>query len=255
MNQGTKMKRLIIGTTAFLLTGGTMAVQAQDGPPSFQPVEMYACNYRDGQDQGDFDRALRMMSEVESSVPYAGYQLFPGMVTPEQTFDFIYVGVWGSGTDYGSDMAAYSQMAEDEMEAWNEAAECGSSLWASHLLSEAPGDGSDQFMVSFQDCKVADGRSYMQAVEGMRRWVHYRADNGMALPTWAWFPVYGGAPGDFAFKLITGFGGYEDVGNSFSWMVDNEAYLVRDQMLQGLVSCDVGRMYYGREVMDTFQRD
>ena len=250
------MKIQLLGTTALMLTVSMMAVQAQDGPPSFQPVEMYVCNYRDGQDQGDFDRALRMMSEVESSdAPYAGYQLFPGMVTPEQNFDFIFVGVYGSGTDYGRDMAAYSQMAQDEMEAWNEAAECGTSLWASHLLSEAPGDGSDQFMVSFQDCKVADGRSYMQAVEGMRQWVHYRANNGMALPTWAWFPVYGGAQGDFTFKLITGFGGYEDIGNSFSWMVDNEAYLVRDQMLQGLVGCDVGRMYFGREVMDTFQQE
>ena len=253
------MKRLFSAALpglAVLVLGPGIVTAQDDGARHFQPLEMYVCNYRDGQDQGDFDRALRMMSEVESSdEPYAGYQLFPGMVTPEQNFDFIYVGVYASGTGYGIDNAAYSQMAEDEMEAWTEAVDCGNSLWASHQLSEAPGDGSEEFMVSFQDCKVADGRSGMQATEAMRRWVNYRADNGMALPTWAWFPVYGGAPGDFTFKLITGFGGYEDVGNSFSWMVDNEAYLVRDQMLQGLVSCDVGRMYYGVEIMNTFEQE
>jgi len=251
------MKNLYLVAAAVSCTvfGAVSPATAQEAAaPQFQPVEMYVCNYRDGKGQREFDRALRLMSEVESSdEPYAGWRLFPYMVTPEQEFDFIYFGAYRDGKGYGRDMAAYVKMAADAGKAWDEAAECDTSLWASHQIMAPPeGEDDGEFLLSFQDCKIAEGRTAMQAMDGLRRWAKYRSDNGSQLGTWAWFPVYGAAAEDFHFKLIGGFDSLVDVGNSFSWMVDNQAYLVRDDMLGGLVSCDVGRLYSGEEILNTF---
>jgi len=228
---------------------------AQDGPPNFRPVELWACSYKERKDADDFNRALRMMVEATGDVPYAAYQLMPNFRGPDQDFDFIYIGVWPDGTTMGRDMANYAQHT-DVIEAWDEAVDCPvSSLYASYRIQaiEDDGNGSGNFILTFSDCKVAHGNSNGQALGALRRYNDYRVANGMTIPTFAWFPAFGGGNAEFDFKLIQAYSGPQHFGDAWSWFVDHAAYETLGDMTDGIVDCDEARVYNGRTIMNTMQ--
>jgi hypothetical protein len=249
------MKRLLLAASAATIAvclAGTPA-GAQDGGPAFQPLEMWACTFRDRMDQGDMDGVYERVAEGTGDTPYAAWQLTPYMAGNRyKDFDFIYLGAWPDGSTMGADLENYFTNAGDAAEAWEETAECAGFLYASNTIQEVPDsdDDSGNFMLTISDCKVAHGRTAAQAIGALNRYNDYRVANGSAVPTFAWFPAYGNGGAEFDFKLAQAFAGPQEVGDSFSWFVDNQAYNVNNALTQGLVDCDEARLYFGRTIMD-----
>lgn len=244
------MKRLLLAalSAAFALSMGIPTTYAQDGP-AFRPVELWACSFRDGKDQEDMNDAYAYFTDGDA--PYAGFQLnpyFAGNLT--DNFDFIYLGVWESGSAMGADLASYLATGEEAAEAWNDTVDCSSAMYASTRI-QAPQQTEDgNFMLAVSDCKVGKGISNGQAASAIGRFNAYRVANGMELGTILWYPVAGGGDADFDFKLLTTFTGAQQWGDYFSWYVDNEAYTVNDQIMEGIVSCDESRIYNGVTIMN-----
>lgn len=214
---------------------------------------MWVCSYRDGKDQGDMDNAFEEFVEATADDAYAGYRLVPSYVTGEQAFDFIYLGVWESGSMMGRDLADYAAKGDDADEAWDEVADCPASLMYGSIRIQQNDDadaGTGDFMLSISDCKVGHGVSNGQALGALRRFNDYRVANGSSVGTIAWFPIYGGGGVEFDFKLAQVYSGPQHFGDSFQWNVDNQAYLVREDMLDGVVSCDVPRLYNGDTILN-----
>jgi hypothetical protein len=61
----------------------------------------------------------------------------------------------------------------------------------------------------------------------------------------------GGGGAEFDFKLVHVYNDYQHLGDSFQWVVDNQAYLVNQDMTEGLVSCDEARVYNGYNISNT----
>ena len=248
------MKKLLTlaSVAAGILLAGAAVTFAQDnGVPQFRPIELWVCNYRERKDQSDFDKVLEDLVRVTADDAYAAYRLTPNFVPPDQDFDFIYLGVWESGATMGRDMAHYAAMAGDIDEAWNDTVDCPASLmYASSMIQPPTGDGAERFMLTVSDCEVGDDLSNGQAIGALQRFNDYRVANGSTVGTFAWFPVYGGGDVDFDFKLAQTYSGPEHFGDSFQWFVDNQAYLVQQGMLGGIVSCDVPRVYNGETIMN-----
>lgn len=249
------MKKLLLSTVAAACTLflGTGITSAQDGVPEIRPVEMWVCNYRDGKDQGDMDKAFEDFVEATEGDAYAGYRLVPSYRAGDQSFDFIYLGVWESGSMMGRDLADYATKGGDADEAWDEVADCPASLMYGSIRiqqNDDAGEGSGNFMLSISDCKLAHGVSNGQALGALTRFNDYRVASGSSVGTIAWFPIYGGGDVGFDFKLAHVYSGQQHFGDSFQWFVDNQAYLVQEDMLNGVVSCDVPRLYSGDTILN-----
>ena len=106
------MKRLILTAISAALTlsvGAKISFAQDDGPSTFRPVEMWACTFNDGKDQEDMDEAYSYFAEEPGETRYAAYQLNPYFVGGRnEDFDFIFLGVWDSGSEMGADMATGS---------------------------------------------------------------------------------------------------------------------------------------------------
>jgi hypothetical protein len=245
------MKRLLLAAAAaaFALLIGTSTTYAQDDGPQFRPVEMWACTFKDRKDQDDMDRAYSMFSDGEEA--YAAFQLDPYFVgNRRQDFDFIFIGVWESGSVMGADLANYWSNNQEAAEAWDETVDCASLLFASSRVQAPQPTDDGNFMLTVSDCKVAHGNSNAQAAGAISRFNAYRVANGMEVGTVLWYPVAGGGEADFDFKLVNAFSGPEHWGDYFSWYVDNEAYNANSAIMTGIADCDEARVYSGRTIMN-----
>jgi len=250
------MKRLLLAATtaACTLFMGTGLTFAQDGPPQFAPVELWACDYRDGMDQGDLDDVLEDLAELGGDTPNAIRMLYPYLRGPQQAMDFIYIETWPNGSTMGRDVNNYFENGADVSEAWNDTVECSASLLYGRLMINQPSaepDDDNNFILTVSDCNVAHGRSNGQAIGAIQRYNEYRVANGSDITTLLWFPVYGGGGAEFDFKQVHVYNDYQHLGDSFQWVVDNEAYAVNQDMTDGLVSCDEARVYIGNNVSNT----
>ncbi|MFT5501742.1 MAG: hypothetical protein ACI88G_001881 [Woeseiaceae bacterium] len=250
------MKKILLSviTVVVLATSGMQVSFAQDGgPPQFRPVELWACQYKDGKDKGDMDKVYEGIVESTSDAAYAAWHLSPYFVgNLQQQFDFIYLGAWADGTTFGGDLASYMADSADVASEWDETVDCASLMFASNTIQPNPGagDGNGEFVLTVSDCDVAHGRTAAQALGAIRRFNDYRVANGMTIGTFAWFPVFGGGDADFSFKLAQAYSGAQALGDGFQWSVDNQAYNVEGDMTDGLVSCDESRVYFGSTIMD-----
>ena len=250
------MKRLLLAATtaACTLFMGTGLSFAQDGPPQFAPVELWACDYRDGKDQGDLQDVLEELAELSGDTPTATRMLYPYLRGPQQAMDFIYIATWPDGSTMGRDVGNYFENGADVDEAWEETADCSASLLYGRLMINQPSaepDDDNNFILTVSDCNVAHGRSNGQAIGAIQRYNEYRVANGSDITTLLWFPVYGGGGAEFDFKQVHVYNDYQHLGDSFQWVVDNEAYAVNQDMTDGLVSCDEARVYIGNNVSNT----
>lgn len=250
------MKRLLLAATtaACTLFMGTGLSFAQDGAPQFAPVELWACSYRDGKDHGDFADVLEDLVEFTGDIPSASRMLTPYLRGPQQAMDFIYIATWPDGSTMGRDVGNYMENGSDADEAWEETVECNASLLYARLLINQPSaepDNDNNFILTVSDCKVAHGRSTGQAIGAIQRYNEYRVAGGSDITTLLWFPVYGGGGAEFDFKLVHAYDNYQHLGDSFQWVIDNQAYTVNQDMTDGLVSCDEARVYIGNNISNT----
>jgi hypothetical protein len=246
------MKKLLLAafTAALSLGIGISTAFAQDGP-QFRPVELWACTFRDGKDQEDMDDVYEMIEEGTGDAQYAAFQINPYFAgNRNQEFDFIYLGVWNSGSEMGADLANYFASNQEAGEAWDETVDCGSSLYASSRIQAPQQTDDGTFMLAVSDCKLAHGNSNAQAAGAISRFNDYRVANGMEVGTILWYAVAGGGGAEFDFKLVNAFTGPQHWGDYFSWYVDNQAYNVEGPMTEGIVACDESRVYVGRTLMN-----
>ncbi len=251
------MKKITLAAIAAACTFlmGVNATFAQDGPPQFRPVEMWVCNFNDGKDQDDMDDVYEDFVEASGDTAYAGFQINPLFVSGEQDFDFIYLGAWADGNAMGATLSGSAYYDVDE--AWDETASCPASLMYASTWIQTMEGGNDpgDFMMTVSDCNIAKGHSAGQAMGALSRYNDYRVANGATVGTIAWFPAYGHGGADFDFKLVNVFNDAQEFGDAFQWFTDNQAYLVLQDMMSGVLACDEARVYNGRTIMNNLQQN
>lgn len=197
-----------------------------------------------------------MIEANDDTGGYAAWQLNPYMTgNLGQNMDFIYLGAWADNSTMGADLEDAWQNHPDIDEAWNETVDCQGLMFASLRIQANPegGDGSGNFMLSVTDCNTGHGIGNSQAVAAIRKFNDYRVANGLTLGTFVWFPVHGNGDADFDFKIATAYAGPRAWGDAGQWFVDNAAYRTRSAIGDGILECDVARMYVGRTLMDNLE--
>lgn len=246
------MRRLFISAvaTVCLLSIGMTPTMAQDGPPQFRPLEMWACALNDGKDQDDMDDVYEDIVAAAGDTEYSAFQINPYITgSLGQNIDFIYLGAWANGNVMGADMASYIGNDDD---GWDDTVTCQALMFASNWIQMPanPPNEDGTFMMSISDCNVDHGNTAAQAVGAINRFNDYRVANGLTVGTLVWFPLYGGGDAEFDFKVVSVFGGAQEMGDSFQWNVDNASYNMRNSLSEGVFGCDEGRLYTGRTIMN-----
>ena len=257
------MKKLLAAAVVAIIVPcmgvGIAAAQEEGAPRTFIPVELNVCNYAEGKDREDYDRALGVMTEWmedNESEPYLALLLSPAYAGDPE-FDFVYVGAWPSGSGMGRDLAHWFATADDAIAAMDEATDCGVSAMFGGTTIKAPPEGPppDEFMLSISDCTVEDGRTVDEALAALEEWGAYRDATGSPGGMFVWFPAYGDGEADYTFKLLNSHRSAEAFGDFWQWFVDNAAYRKQGELLGGLLSCDVPRMYGAELVVSTWPDD
>lgn len=242
---------LVTLTATFTLTFDISTTFAQEGPPQFRPLEMWVCSFKDRKDQDDINRVYEMIETGAGDTPYAAWQLnsyFTG--SRGQNNDFIYIGAWADNATMGADLENLMENNPEIDEAWEKTVACQGLMFASLQIQASPDGGDGDFMLAVSDCKTGHGVGNGQALAAIRKFNDYRVANGLTLGTFAWFPVYGDGDGDFDFKVATAYAGPRALGNAGQWTVDNAAYRTRSDITDGIVECDVPRLYTGTTLMN-----
>ena len=253
------MKKILftIFTSMVVTLSGVGSSFAQDDSdvPNLTPIELQLCNYHNGQDRADYDKAVGKMQQWmddNDAEPYAAWRLQSFFTGARTGFDFIYLGAWASGTSMGKDIAQYRATAGDAIAAAEKAADCANSqMYTSLNVKESDGDGTGDFILTVTDCTVADGRTTANAIDALVEWGQYRDANGSPGGMWIWFPRYGDGDADFNFKLASSYSSMEEFGNYFQWNRDMQGYLKRNELFGGLLDCNVARAYTGDTLVNT----
>ena len=89
------------------------------------------------------------------------------------------------------------------------------------------------------------------AIGALTEYGEYRNATGSPGGMWVWFPSYGNCDEDYDFKLANSYASVEAFGSNFQWNRDNQAYLKRSELFNGLLDCNVARSYTGTTLVNT----
>lgn len=243
----TRFRKLLILTTAAAGFCAASAV-AQNGPPRFTPLQLYACNMVDGSDMADLNAAYADLNEwmdEEGVDDYTLINLVPFYMNANFSWDVIILGAWPSGASMGEGLDRWVNDGGEMREQFSEVIDCPAHQGFATLVMNPPSGGDDgDFVTSFSNCTVAEGRTGPEAAEGISEWIEYEKENGLDVPHWIALPGPGEAsdPG-YSFKWISGYDSYASVGDSYEVRMNNGGLPEYNSIFSRLLSCDSPRIY------------
>jgi len=241
-----------LGMTAAIailsLSSSILAEEEKGTEAAIFPVEVYTCNFNDGKGQADLDRWVTKWNAWvdEDPEPYSAWTLAPFYFGEEQDFDFIWLGTSPDAAALGRAYDKY--LAEPSLNAeFEQFAHCGShSNFATMRVKEPPNDKAKSFILSFSDCKIAEGKSFDDVEPALAAWSEYRTGHGSQSGMWVLWPAYGGGGADFDFKFVASHRSLALLGADYD-QYGKEGYKKADELFDGLLDCDDARSYIATE--------
>jgi len=248
------MKRLFtafaVGSIFLGLGVSTGIAQEEEKSDVATPVELFACNYNDGKGPADLDAAAATWNDWADDAgidDYSAWTLVPYYSSPEQDFDFLWLGGSSSAKSLGSIQDNYIANAGDAQKGFNEVLNCGAHVNYATLQIKAPPerDDSSKIVISFSDCDLADGVSFGDVAPALDEWADYKEEQGSTSGMWVLFPAYGGGDEDFDFKFIGAWQNLEDQGADWDQYSASGRIKARE-LFAGKVSCNASRVYLAK---------
>lgn len=243
-----KLLKVILAAslTAVLGVGPVLAQVTADGMGKLVMVELYPCNYRDGQDAGDLDGVIADWNEWmdERSIDsYAAWTLTPYFRGADQDFDFLWMGVSRDGNAFGATTDLFINDGDEIGDDFEEVIECPAHIGLSSAMYKAPADGPASGIVTMSNCSMKDGVRYPDVRAAEVKWADYRTERGDTNGTFHWFPVYGGGDQDFDYKIVGAFQNFADLGAVWERNANGGGTAVSIELFGNLDDCDDARVY------------
>lgn len=246
-----KLKFLFIGAGVGATLLASIAM-AQQEPPV--PVEIWACDFLDGQDMDDL-RAVNTQfnnwADDQGITDMVSTMLTPIFVSPDDANDVYYLDAWVDGAAMGAGYTAlYGSSFERVASAFDEVIDCESHANFGGLLVVPPAPDRDGGPVQFQDCTLRENRSVRDAIEAITA---FSEGAGPRLGGFALLLPFVGQPREstYDFKLVAVFDSYQNMGNAFDTMFSGGAGAVANSTVNNVMTCDRPRMYSQVVVRDS----
>lgn len=237
---------LTLVTGGFVIASGLSTAIAQDDDDGAAAVEIYTCSYADGMGPADLDKVSakwNKWADDQGMTDYSAWTLTPFYFSPEQDFDYLWMGVTATGEGMGSAQDAWLAKGGTIGDEFQSVSPCDSHSMVAALQFKAPPERDDpsRVIIDFTDCTIGEGKHFSTDVApALKAWGEFRAGHGSTAGMWAFFPVYGGGGEEFDFKFVVSHGNYSEQGADF----DNyDPAKAREIFPDGLLECDSSRSY------------
>lgn len=248
------MKRALIwkacaATTVTLSCAMTLAQEESEEPTIF-PVETWTCNYNDGQGPADLDKVIEGWNDYMDESGADNY--FAMTLTPNyfggETFHVGWLGTAPTAAELGAGADAWAANGGKHAEGFARVLTCDShSNFATMQIKEPPERASTEEtpVLTFANCSAVEGKTMEDVFTAMDAWTAYTIENGYRNAEWVMFPAYGVDDVDYDFKLVNGYDNHEEMGKDYDHYANGGGYQKHGELLGGVMSCDVGRVYDG----------
>jgi hypothetical protein len=231
---------------ALLVSGQAMADNHQG--PTFSPAEIFLCNYKDGQNISGVNKATAKWNswmDKTKQHDYLGITLTPMFNDPGVNMDLGWMGFWPDGKSMGAATEkTMSKKGQDATKDFFKVMNCPQhASFALNTITPSPVATPDTGVMSFTDCKIAEGKTPADANAALNTWGEYVVRQGITGPMFTLWPAFGGGDVDFDFKLVSGYMNYIDFGNAFDIYGTGGGVMKAGQIFADIVQCDVARLY------------
>jgi hypothetical protein len=238
--------------------GNLIAQEEEDQGSKVVPVEIYVCDYNDGKGPSDLDNWTGQWNNWADSTgvePYSAWTLTPFYYGADQDFDFIWLGVAPDAATMGRGYDNWLSNSGSLPADFNAIASCRAhGNFATMNIKQPPDDDATSFVLTFSDCKIADGKTFDDAYPALKSWSEYKTAKGSKAGMWVMWPAFGGGDSDFNFKFVVSHRNYESLGIDYDEF-SSAGYAKAEELFGGLLDCDEARAYNARERRDGIPDD
>lgn len=239
---------LLSATLAYLGSAAT-AIAANHDPtdPRLRPVELIACNYRDGKGMEDLLRVADRWNEwmdKEGRDDYWAFTLMPLFHSEEIDFDLVWAGGWADGASMAGSIEHWLARGGDLSARLEEVVSCRAHLVFAVIDMQSSPDPWLAGPVEFSNCTVKRGREMSEALKAMEEWVAYTTENGVNAGHFVLFPAYGEtSDAEYDFKWVSHFS-YAGFGKNFDMFGTGGGWRKWQDLIERHLECDSARVYH-----------
>jgi hypothetical protein len=225
------------------------AVAQEEAPTPTPVVEIFGCTFIEGSDMEDLTAVATRWSawaDDNEITNYTAFILTPYLYSDQLTYDVLWLGAWPNGAAMGAGEAVWFAEGGDVADDFDAVVDCSiHALFAEVMLRQPEAPPPEGALVTFEDCKVQDGRTVTEAVTAVLEWTNYLAENGTDHFSAAFFPLAGESDeAGYDFKRVQGFSSIQDYGE-FVDINTRGGYERHEELFSRLLTCDSPRVYVG----------
>jgi hypothetical protein len=221
--------------------------QAQENPAPTPVVEIYQCTYKGANDDADL-RAVttrfNAWADRNNVRDYTAFVATPYAYSPELEADMLWIGAWPNGAAMGAGESLYLAQGDEVAAAFDAIVDCSAhALYAEVIVSQPPGEPSQNPIAMFEDCTVHEGRTAEEAIAAFGQWAEYKKGRGFDEFNAILFPLAGLTnDADYTFKAVTGFDSMAAFGKSVD-MYTGGGFMRAEELFGRLLDCNSARVY------------
>lgn len=256
-----KIRKVFIASVSALgtlvLNGNVLA--QEDEPPNIVSVEIFGCNYNDGNDMGDLMEVVEQFNEWADENGVTDYEaqvLTPFMYSPAFPYDVVWLGVSPGFQEMGAGSAAWLATGQAVNAEFADVMNCSThgvfAGTAPHVPAQ-PGDPDDGMvnLLSFQDCSMVNESTGLEAIEAHSEWGDYLAENGSDNFIGMIFPIAGENPAaEYNYKAVMAFDSAEAWGNYLETVIP-AGLQTMEETFGRVTECDTARVYTSVRVRES----
>lgn len=239
------MKNAICMTAgaAVFATLATVPAHADDHMTA-QPVELYACTFRDGKGMKDLEKANTNFKKwaASNSSGHTAWMITPQFRSMETEFHVGWIGAHQSAESFGANMDKWANASGSVSQAYLEAVDCSHAMMSSYATGGqegAPGDG----VVWFSRCSLEDDASVADAAEGHAGVAAMMEEMGAGGSSWIFVPGLGSAEAEFDYYHVAAWPSYPAFAKAWEAYVNGGGMAKAEELHEGVSSCKSPNMY------------
>jgi len=258
-----KSLKAVIGcaVAGLLLTASPGFAQvSEDGMGKVLPVELYACNFKQGKDDGDLSKVIdrwNKFSDQNGMDNYAAWLLRPFFYTSAQEFDILWLGAYSDGNAMGTGLQNWISNGRELNAAFEEVIDCGAHVAFSSAMYKAPpgGGAPGAGVISIMDCELNEGYRYSDVKAAELKWMEHLGKSGSKAAYYHWMPMFGGGDADFDYKVVSAYASFEEVGSDIENFANEGGRDVSRDVFARIDDCDDARVYLVESIRSARIRD
>ena len=234
--------RMTVG--AAMLAALTTAPAHANDHMAAQPVELYACTFRDGKGMKDLEKANNDFKKwaASNTSGHSAWMITPQFRSMETEFHVGWIGAYQSAEAFGASVDKWVNASGSVSQAYFDVVDCGHAMMSSYATGgqgDAPGDG----VVWFSRCSLEGDASVADAAAGHARVAAMMQEVGAGGSSWVFVPGLGSGDAEFDYYHVAAWPSYPAFAKAWEAYVNGGGMAKADALLEGASSCKSPNMY------------